>query len=43
MENYLLRQLSELGIKTGQTGAVNSVYGLMQECPKHAEIGRAHV
>ncbi len=27
MENYLLRQLSELGIKTGQTGAVNSVYG----------------
>ncbi len=36
MENYLLRQLSELGIKTGPTGAVNSVYGLMQECPKHA-------
>lgn len=36
MKNYLLRQFQELGIKTNQTEAGNSVYGLMQEYPRHA-------
>ena len=34
MENYLLRQLTELGIKTDQTDT-NSIYEFMQERPRH--------